>query len=316
MGPLPFDKLNESNYDDWKLQMEAYLESHDLFGVTDGTEDEPTTGENSKTMKAYRQKRRQARAKIILAVEPSQLPHTRETDPALIWENLAQIHRARGLGTLITMRRQFFSMTMPPNSTVAAWVASVRHAAYRLEECYRLELANTTTTTPPFTVSDLDKIMVLTAGLPPSYDPLVVNISSLPTLSISFENIVTRLLNEEGRHIAFRQVDTTPASTFVAPKPPRDPGVAALAQHSEKPGSRTGGMRQHPKTPNLAGVRCHKCGGLGHYRSQCPSPDVSSGTDPLCSNCRHGQANAVESPEETDDDLDIVPASYTAIGSW
>ncbi|KAM6502318.1 hypothetical protein JOM56_002295 [Amanita muscaria] len=169
---LPFDKLNESNYDDWKLQMEAHLEEKELFSIIDGTEEMPMTGPNSKSMRS-------------------------------------KIHSARGLGTLLTMRRNFFTMTMPADTSIASWVAQVRHAAYKLDECYRLEQADhaikSETDTPSLSsfslrhVTDLDKVMVLTSGLSPTFNSLLVYIAAIPISMLDFEDIVTRLLNEEQR---------------------------------------------------------------------------------------------------------------------
>ena len=48
MPSLPFDKLNETNYDDWKIQLEALLEEKGLFGVVSGQDIIPSTGPNSK----------------------------------------------------------------------------------------------------------------------------------------------------------------------------------------------------------------------------------------------------------------------------
>ena len=36
MPSLPFDNLNKSNYDDWKIQKEALLEEKGLFGIVSG----------------------------------------------------------------------------------------------------------------------------------------------------------------------------------------------------------------------------------------------------------------------------------------
>jgi len=119
MPALPFDKLNESNYDDWKILMEALLEEKGLFGVVSGRDVIPTTGPNSKGVKTFLEKQRLARAKIILAIDPSQLPHVRnEDDPAVVWKNLARIHRARGLGVLLTMHMDFLKMSIPPQFTI------------------------------------------------------------------------------------------------------------------------------------------------------------------------------------------------------
>jgi len=222
MPSLPFDKLNETNYDDWKIQMEALLEEKGLFGVVCVRDVMPTTGPNSKGVKTFLEKQRLARSKIILSIETSQIPHVRsEEDPAIIWKNLARIHRARGLGVLLTVCMDFLRISMPPGSTIASYVASIRHAAYRLEECYQAEeddsststipLSFTSTTKPPI-ISDLDKISVLLNGLPSIYQPVIVSITGIPLASLTFEDIVTHLMNEEGRLRNATQ-PTTPSSS-------------------------------------------------------------------------------------------------------
>jgi len=107
--PDSIDKLNDTN-SDWVIKMEALLEEKDLCGVVSGEEEQPSTGPNSKSAKAYQKKLCLCCAKIILHVENSQLPHTRDPHPRVIWESLARIHHSRGFGTLLTMRRCFFSM--------------------------------------------------------------------------------------------------------------------------------------------------------------------------------------------------------------
>ena len=99
------------------------------------------------------------------------------------------------------MRMDFLKMSMPPGSTIASYVASIHHAAYRLEECYQAEedesVSISSTTKPPI-ISNLDKISVLLNGLPPSYQPVIVNITGTPLASLTFEDVITRLMNEEG----------------------------------------------------------------------------------------------------------------------
>lgn len=272
MPSLPFDKLNETNYDDWKIQMEALLEEKGLFGVVSGRDIMPTTGPNSKGVKTFLEKQRLARSKIILAIEPSQLPHVRkEENPFVIWQNLTRIHRARGLGVLLTMRMDFLKMSIPPGSTIASYVASIRHAAYRLEECYQAEeddsvsLSITSpsipTTRPPI-VSDLDKISVLLNGLPPAYQPVIVNITGIPLSSLAFEDVVTRLMNEEGR---LRIISPTTSSDS------HDITQQAYAAMPASKGKSYTSKSAPPK--DMSKVRCYKCGGVGHIRPQCPTQD-------------------------------------------
>jgi hypothetical protein len=94
-------------------------------------------------------------------------------------------------------------MTLPPRSTIAAYVASIRHAAYRLEECYQAKEDDSPSpsipfTTKPPTVSDLDKISVLLNGLPLTYQPVIVSITGIPLTSLTFKDVITHLMNEEG----------------------------------------------------------------------------------------------------------------------
>jgi hypothetical protein len=273
MPSLPFDKLNETNYDDWKIQMEALLEEKGLFGVVSGRDVMPTTGPSSKGVKAFLEKQRLARSKIILSIEPSQLPHVRnEENPFVIWQNLTRIHRARGLGVLLTMRMDFLKMTLPPGSTIASYVASIRHAAYRLEECYQAEEddSSISSTTRPPIVSNLDKISVLLNGLPPAYQPVIVNITGTPLASLTFEDVVTRLMNEEGR--LRNVISESPAH---GAQPTHDQAfIAAPLPVPRWKGAQAGKSTKSTTSKDVSKVvRCYKCGGVGHIRPQCSTPD-------------------------------------------
>ena len=142
--------------------MEALLEEKGLFRFTCRCDVMPATGPNSKGVCTFIEKQHLTCAKIILCIEPSQIPHIQnKSDPTVIWKNLSQIHRAHGLGVLLTMHMDFLIMSMPPKSTVATYVASICHAAYCLEECYHAEEADSFSTSPSTqspVVSELDKI--------------------------------------------------------------------------------------------------------------------------------------------------------------
>ena len=144
-----------------------------------------------------------AQAKIILTINPSQLPHVQsEDDPAIIWKNLAQIHHVHGLSVLLTMHKDFLKMSMPPESTIFTYVACICHAAYHLEECSWAEEEDSFSITSPSTrppiILELDKITVLLNGLPSIYQSVIVSITGIPLTSLSFENVITCLMNEEG----------------------------------------------------------------------------------------------------------------------
>ncbi|EJF59477.1 hypothetical protein DICSQDRAFT_65085, partial [Dichomitus squalens LYAD-421 SS1] len=99
---------------------------------------------------------------------------------------LRRVHRARGFGTRVAHRRAFWRLSKRPDQTMTSWIADVRRAAFRLEEI-------------DASISDEDRILVLTNGLPDSYSQLVVNLDSTLPSELTIDYVITRLLNEESR---------------------------------------------------------------------------------------------------------------------
>lgn len=247
MGESTSDRLKEGNYEDWSLRMGALLEEKDLWEVVEGTETEPAdTKSNAKAIRAFRKKQRLARAKIILNVENSQLPHTRFPDPKQIWDELERIHRSRGFGTLLAKCQRFFSMAMTPNQTIASWVGQVRHAAFILGRA-------------DYDVPELDMILALTQGLPPSYAPFLVTLDTTPHEQLKFEDVITHLLNEETRQTCALAVKSEPEDEVIS-----NEALAAWPAHRGAPTRRQGPLV------------CHRCGGIGHMRAVCPSRPLDS----------------------------------------
>jgi len=241
------DKLSDSShYPDWAMQMEALLEEKELWDIVTGTEPVPTTGPNSKAMKAYVRKGKVAKVKIILHLNKSQLPHPRLDTAKEIWNNLACIHRARGFDTLLAMHRKFFYMVMDEEKSMEAWIASVRDIAHRLEAA-------------DFEVTDIDLIIALTQGLPDRYDPFIVSLDATPIDQLNVDSVIICLLNEEScQHRNDPGTDITLLSRSKLPKKTwsKPPKAESIASKERSPRS----------------SRCYNCGGCGHISRDCPSP--------------------------------------------
>ena len=108
MSPPSFDKLNHENYFEWSIAMSAYLTRKSLWDITSGVVTRPMGSDNSKPVKAWRAKAAQARAELILFVDPSQYPHMASDDPAEIWIALRDVHQSRGFATRLSRRRLFW----------------------------------------------------------------------------------------------------------------------------------------------------------------------------------------------------------------
>jgi hypothetical protein len=118
-------------------------------------------------------------------------------------------------------------MTMPADSSITSWVAKVCHAASKAP-C----------------ITELNKVMVLTAGLPAAYTSLmpVVYISTVLSNKLDFEDIVTHLLNEEQCQKPTMAVSTLSWSlscTNISDASSPD-NIAAAVMSSQNLGSRAG----------------------------------------------------------------------------
>ena len=239
-----FDNLNDGNYIEWKIYMEALLVRKNLLEVVDGTERHPGGNEGTKKVKDFYRKQAEARAEITLHVSPSQLVYCRDTDPYQIWTTLANAHQARGRSTVLALRRCFHRLHLEKTETMTAYIARVRYAAFLLEEA-------------KVKVSNDDVILAITAGLPHSYDHFLVSLDTLTDSEYTLNAVITRLNNEYQRQHMY--LSTPTPRTFASSTPLPSPENANSEALTVTP------------MPRLAHITCFTCGNKGHYQANCPS---------------------------------------------
>lgn len=209
----------------------------------DGTEkDASTIAAEYEVLKKARvsTKMDEARAELILRVEDGQLSHMRSRDPLEIWQTLERVHRAAGFATSLALRRKFLTSKKSNDQSMQAWIGAIQGLAFRMEEA-------------GIDVSDQDRILALTMGLPASYDAVIINFDSTPSELLTLNHVVARLLNEE-----VRQEATDPKSSKAPDE--LDEAMAAVG---------SGGGRRK-KVSDTVDVTCYFCDQKGHYKSECP----------------------------------------------
>jgi hypothetical protein len=268
-----FPKLNDTNYAQWSIMMEAELTRKGLWTnivevvvEKDGkTEEEVQKDYMAKLVKRSASKMAEARSEMILRVDGGQLPHMISRDPLEVWSNLRTVHRARGFATSLALHRKFLTLRKTLKMTMQAWIGEIRGQAFAMK------LAE-------IEVSDQMVILALTLGLPPSYDNVIINFDSTDPIQLTLENVIVRLLNEETRQSSRRTqaVDT--------PRPDFD--NAAMAAVPIPRGK----------------IACFFCDQVGHYKSECPEK-AKWDTFKLTTTST-GEANAVFAVDDDDDDED------------
>lgn len=212
--------------------MEATLIAADMWEVV-GPEAVELVPRGPKAVKAHSKKMEQARAKIVLNIDQGQLAFIIGLEnPRDIWLALEEVHRSASVNSILSLRRRFFRMTMRETESIMTWVSRVRAAAH--------ELAST-----PCPVPDIDIILVITDGLPPTFATVVSALDNLPLPELIVSNVIIRI---NGR-------------------------AAQLEREAAK-------NSEHDTTALIAcanrDVTCYRCGGRGHMSKVCPSPSGSS----------------------------------------
>jgi hypothetical protein len=111
-------KLNNENYEIWKILMEAILVRKQLHDVALGITAHPTAGQNA--MHAWDWKNQKGRAELQLAVELDQLAHmTAELAPE-IWNELECVHRSTGFTTRMGLKWTLWKMKMKDGQRMAS----------------------------------------------------------------------------------------------------------------------------------------------------------------------------------------------------
>ena len=186
---IPVTQLNDSNYPEWAIRMEAILVQEDLWPMveisvnTEGKTVQETAVAKEKA-KCTKDKMARAQAEMILQVEDNQLVHMMSTDPMEIWQILQCVHQAAGFATSLSLRQKFLTTKKSDSQTMQSWIGYIQGLAFQMEN------AN-------IAVIDQDKILAITMGLPPSYDNVIINFNSMSPNTLTLNLVITCLLNEE-----------------------------------------------------------------------------------------------------------------------
>ena len=140
----------------------------------------------------------------------------------------------------MSLHRKFNTMTKHIDQSMSSWIADVQQAMFHLNKVR-------------YTATDEDKILVLTQGLPPSYDPFIISLDatiaasgSKDDPSVSLEVVKSHLLNEESCQRATQPATTTTDVTL------------AVTPVTQRP------------CCLLKQITCFHCGEKGHYQINCP----------------------------------------------
>src|SRR5216684_5583818 len=187
-------KLNNKNYEIWKILMEAILIHKQLHNVALGWMPRPAGLPNA--MRVWDRKNQEAQAELQLAVEWDQLVHMTAEDALEIWAELECVHRSTGFTTRIGLKQQLWKMKIKDGQRMASWISDVKGIVFQLSQI-------------GVAVPDEDIILTLTNGLPTPYNYFILTLDSTLSEVFNLNYVIGRLQTKETRqHAQSGRLDT------------------------------------------------------------------------------------------------------------
>lgn len=113
------EKLDDDNFDGWKVQMKSVLIHSELWSYVNETVIKP---EETKAVElaSYNAKNEKALATILLSVKSSQLIHVKNCESAgEAWKKLQQVHQPSGPARKVTLFKQLVQLHMAEDQAMS-----------------------------------------------------------------------------------------------------------------------------------------------------------------------------------------------------
>ena len=210
-----FPHLNASNWGQWSDNMEAHLQTKELWEYVDGSTPRPTfanstqpTALEQKELSDWKRKVGKASGEIWLSLEDNQKIHVKEvkSDPVAMWSKLENVHLQKRPGTRFNAYDALFSIRKAEDETLPALMARAEKA---MQDIKALRPSN-------FTLDMLDKelqCMTLIRALPADYNTFASSILLLDAFDL--EKLQSAFHNEESQRLA-RNVASSSSSSSLA----------------------------------------------------------------------------------------------------
>ncbi|CAK9830520.1 Retrovirus-related Pol polyprotein from transposon TNT 1-94 [Anthophora retusa] len=175
------EKLNQDNYELWKVQMKSILVYNDLWSYVDGSEARTETNTQE-----WDKKDSKALALINLSITHGQLNHVKKAKTSKdAWNTLKEVFESRGPVRKTALYKQLIRMEKKRDMSMTQYVNEFSSKAEQLEEV-GIKL-------PEEVLS-----IMLISSLPPEYENFSVVIESRDEVP-SLENLKIKLKEEEAR---------------------------------------------------------------------------------------------------------------------
>ena len=239
------DKLNGTNYHNWKFNVRMLLTGKDLWEIVEGTEtvsDEASDAE----VKKFRKRENWALSIICLSVSTNLQIYVRNAKtPKDAWKCLADHFEEKSLSKKIMYRRKLYSCRLEKGVTMEHHVNNLTTISEHLEA---LDDA----------VQEKDLVMILISSLSEDYNNLITALESVKETELTWTYVRERVIAEYDRK-----------KGSVVKKLSKDVDALYLDKCQRDKGNGSNKFKKNGKK-DISHIKCHFCKEKGHFIKDCP----------------------------------------------
>lgn len=242
------DKLEDGNYESWRIQMRSILIHSGQWRIVNGDTKIDADKRDSETEKLKLEDEK-ALATIFLNIKPSQLNSIKNCSTSReAWLKLQNIHKPQGPMQKVGLYKRLLNLSMKDNSNMSQHLNEFVEISEKLTEV-------------GIDIQEELLTIILLTSLPKQFDNFVVAIETRDNLP-SFSSLRQKLLEEAERRGQVEK-DELPEQQVFAAKTHR-----RREKSDEAPGN---GSRSYGKTEKKKQFKgkCFSCGQFGHYANKC-----------------------------------------------
>jgi len=242
------ETLNRTNYDTWKLQMQALLVKNDAWGYVNGDITRPeSSADNATAIATWTTADNKAKSDIILSICPSELKQIKGCNTSKeVWLRLESIYQSKGPARKATLLKRLMLQRMNDEDDLKDHLGKFFDVVDKLEEM-EVKIDN-----------DLLSVMLL-YSLPEKYENFRCAIESRDSLPAP--DVLRVKIAEE---YEARLNETRSSGQAMYSK--RHPGKHNFKRSKER---NSKSSSSNGETSNVFKFKCHKCHKIGHKAINC-----------------------------------------------
>ena len=173
------NKLDGSNYSNWKFKMQTVLETHSAWTITNG--DEPKSAAGATSVSDWEKREGKAKTVLKMSVKDCIIPHIRECKLASeIWTVLKDLYEIKNTNCLLFLKSKILFIKMEENETISSFISWIKDVKNKLADISEI-------------VADADLVMVIMNGMTDDYQMFITRISAREKIP-NFEDLTGILM--------------------------------------------------------------------------------------------------------------------------